>query len=52
MKTKLIIALVASAVLVSFGASRITKAPAKKSELQAATSTTPAPIGGLAAEDR
>ena len=52
MKTKLIIVLIASEVLVSFGASRITKAPSKKAELHATSSTTTTPIGGLGAEDR
>lgn len=52
MKTKAIIILALAAVLVSLGAARITKAPVKKAELQATSSTTTAPIGGLGAEDR
>ena len=49
MKTKIIILLVAIAVVVSLGASRISKGP-KKTEL--ASSATSAPIGGIGVEDR
>ncbi len=52
MKTKAIIILAVAAVVLSLGASRVTKAPTKKAELHAVSSTTTAPIGGLGAEDR
>lgn len=53
MKTRIAILLVASAIMVSFGATRINKAPEpiKKAELQATASKAPAPIGGLGLED-
>lgn len=50
MKTRIIMILVASAILISLGATRVSKTQTKKGELQAATKTT-APIGGLGSED-
>ncbi len=52
MKTKAIIILAVAALLVSLGASKVTRTPAKKAELHSASSTTTSPIGGLGAEDR
>ena len=49
MKTKLILVLIVFAVLVSLGASRIVKVPAK-AEL-ASTASNTSPIGGMGAED-
>lgn len=52
MKTKIIFALIVSAVLVSFGATRIAKAPVKNTGMQASASPAGASLGGFAAEDR
>jgi hypothetical protein len=52
MKTKIIFALIVSAVLVSLGATRITKAPVKNTDMQASASPAGATLGGFAAEDR
>ncbi|MDZ4714629.1 MAG: hypothetical protein SH819_04085 [Cytophagales bacterium] len=53
MKTRIIILLVATGIMVSFGATQIAKTPeVKKTELQAtASNSTTAPIGGLGSED-
>ena len=53
MKTRIIILLVASAIMVSFGATKITKSqvPVKKTEMQPTVSQTASPIGGIGSED-
>ncbi|MBL7865262.1 MAG: hypothetical protein JNK10_10315 [Cyclobacteriaceae bacterium] len=50
MKTRIIIALIACSILVSFGATKIAKAPAKNATANHTASN--APIGGLVAEDK
>ena len=53
MKTRIVLLLLVSAIIVSFGATRISKSPVpvKKTELQATTRQTATPIGGIGSED-
>jgi len=52
MKAKIIIALVTCSILVSFGATRISKTKAPVKSISATHTASNAPIGGLVAEDK